>query len=215
MAHDTYLKSETTDQRVARLNYKWNPPTSSAHIYIWDWSDENPTKLVQTRVPNIYDARLNVWDVCRYFDFGEQGLGRTHDGYDTDDNDDLELPKFNPCESLWSSPEAIAKEVDTVVAARLSQPLSEATAVQPELNLLESQPVDVPWYLPILYGFLWPLPYPTHNIATDMPLWESTIKNVGLRSTTALHLTMSAAILTFLQGLRSKKQENEPSDALL
>jgi len=186
---------------------------------------------VRTRVPNKerertlfsltlrrhYDARLNVWDVCKYFDFGEPCPGGGYDGYDTDDSDDegdtnpLECP---PPPSPSQNPDTIANEVDNIVVLRLQGPLCEATAVQPELNLLESQPVDTSQYLLLLYGFLWPLPYPTVNITADTVFWEMAIKNIGLCSTTAPHATMPAAILAFLRGLCSKKPEVGPPNAL-
>ncbi len=165
-----------------------------------------------------YDSRLNVWEVCRYFDFAERCPGGGHNGYDEDeDEDEDDLPSFDPAASpphLQPSSEEILEQVETYEALRLEHPLPRAEVVSTELNLLESQPVDVPFYLSLFYGFLWPLPYPTTNITVDITLWEEVMKNVGLRSTTPPHPTMPAAILAFLQGLRSKKPEDMPPNDL-
>ena len=247
-AHDVYLKTETAAQRMARLNREKNPPTASAEVYLWDWSDDDPCELVRTRVPKgkrecalfssslwrHYDAHLNVWEVCRYFGFAEECPGGGHNGDDTDDeDDDMELPGFDPRASTppspeanlmeaetaafdprASTPEAVLREVETAVAMRLGGPLRESATVQTVLNLLDSQPVDVPHYLSLLYGFLWPLPYPMVNIAADTTFWEKTIKNVGLRMSTPPHPTMPASIIAFLRGLCSKKPDDGPPDAL-
>ncbi len=230
-AYDSYLQTETPQQKMTRLNRERNPPIASADVYLWDWSDEDPCKLVRTRVSKRerertlfnsfhrrhYDSRLNAWEVCRYFDFAEQCPGGGYDGYDEDEEDDLDFPSFDPVASPPHPPpssEEIFKEVETYEASRLEHPLPGAAVVPTELNLLESPPVDVPSYLSLFFGFLWPLPYPTTNITVNISLWEEAIKNVGLRSTTPPHPTMPAAILAFLQGLRSKRPEDGPPDDL-
>jgi len=234
-AHNSYLQTETPQQKTTRLNRERKPPTASAEVYLWDWSSEDQSKLVRTRVPKRerertlfnsflrrhYDPRLNVWEVCRYFDFAERCPGGGHDGYDEDeDEDEDDLPSFDPAASpphVQPSSEEIIEQVKTYEASRLLElplPLPRAEVVSTELNLLESQPVDVPFYLSLFYGFLWPLPYPTTNITVNITLWKEIMRNVGLRSTTPPHPTMPAAILAFLQGLSSKKPEDRPPNDL-
>ena len=151
-----------------------------------------------------YDGCLNVWDVCQYFGFAKECPGEGHNDDNTDNKDNaMELPRLNPQASTlpspeanlieaetavfdpWvSTPEAVLMEVETAVVIHLGGPLCESAIVQMVLNLLDSQPVDVPHYLSPLYKFLWPLPYPMVNITADTTFWEKTIKNVGLQMST-------------------------------
>ncbi len=164
-----------------------------------------------------YDSRLNAWEVCHYFDFAEQCPGGGYNGYDKDEEDDLDFLSFDPVASPPHPPpssEEIFKEVETYEASCLEHSLPGAAVVPTELNLLESPPVNVPSYLSLFFEFLWLLPYPTTNITVNISLWEEAIKNVGLQSTTPLHTTMPAAILAFLQKLHSKKPEDRPPNDL-
>jgi hypothetical protein len=49
--NEAQLESETAQQCEARLNRERNPPTVSAEVYEWDWSEEDPLVLVRTRIP--------------------------------------------------------------------------------------------------------------------------------------------------------------------
>jgi len=40
--NETQLERETAQQRETRLNRERNPPTVSAEVYEWDWSEEDP-----------------------------------------------------------------------------------------------------------------------------------------------------------------------------
>ena len=85
--NEAQLERETAQERQTRLNRERNPPTVSAEVYEWDWSEEDPLVLVRTRIPNqscedtlegyetfqcCYDSLKNVWDVCQWFDLDNQ-----------------------------------------------------------------------------------------------------------------------------------------------
>jgi len=98
------LQQETDQQRQTRLNRERDPPTVSAEVFEWDWSEEDPLVLVRTRVPVKsrvdtledyessqcrYDSFKNIWDVCLWFDLDDEKDGNSPALMDTHDDDDL------------------------------------------------------------------------------------------------------------------------------
>src|SRR5947209_8186567 len=108
------------------LNCERNPPTVMADVFIWNWSEDDPCRLVCLRVPkqehesvlfdplyrHLYDSRLNVWKVCKHFNSGE-GCGDEDDEDDSvfgtsDNNMDLEP-------DTSSTPAEIQQEVERFI----------------------------------------------------------------------------------------------------
>ena len=100
--NEAQLERETAQQCEARLNRERNPPTVSAEVYEWDWSEEDPLVLVCTRIPKKsredtlegyessrcrYDSFKNVWDVCQWFNLDDEKDGDSPAPMDTHDDD--------------------------------------------------------------------------------------------------------------------------------
>jgi len=135
-AHKTkfekYLEKETPSERTKRLNRERSPPTKSAEVYLWDWSDDDKCKLVRTPIPKReqqetlsksylrrhYDSRLNVWEVCCYFDSGSECS-------DSDSDSDDGLPCFDPVTLVMTEKNVTGKVGSTSMAME-----TEAAAVE-------------------------------------------------------------------------------------
>ena len=103
--NEAQLECETAQQCEVRLNCKRNPPTVSAEVYEWDWSEEDPLVLVCTCISKkscgdtlegyetsqcCYDSFKNIWDVCQWFDLGDEKDGGGPAPMDTHDDDLVE-----------------------------------------------------------------------------------------------------------------------------
>jgi len=131
--YEKYLEKETPSERTKWLNRERSPPTKSAEVYLWDWSDDDKCKLVRTPIPKRerqetlsksylrrhYDSRLNVWEVCRYFDSGAECSG------DSDSDSDDGLPCFDPVTLVMTEKNVTGKVGSTSMAMG-----TEAAAVE-------------------------------------------------------------------------------------
>ena len=103
--NEAQLECETAQQCEVRLNHERNPPTVSAEVYEWDWSEEDPLVLVCTCISKKsrgdtlegyetsqchYDSFKNVWDVCQWFDLDDEKDGSGPALMDTHDDDLVE-----------------------------------------------------------------------------------------------------------------------------
>ncbi|KDR65530.1 hypothetical protein GALMADRAFT_23072, partial [Galerina marginata CBS 339.88] len=224
------LVDETPQKRQIRLSREINPPTTSADVFTWDWSEGGTMELVRRRVlkddredvlgnytggDRIYDSFSNVWDVCEYFGDADPRYEETSI-HDHDDEDDLEPPV---------DPSTAQKECQAYVDERISHNLtchSYATHVAPsrltsEVSLvLPIGELDVYDHLALRFGFVGPIPIPLNDSAAiNLSDWDECLNdclflldNAILHEKSAWHIavTTSANALYVLRKLLSCQQ---------
>ena len=186
------LANETSSECQTRLNRERKPPTTTAEVYMWDWSTDGAIELVRTRVSKKeredilgnhqknqckYDAVFNVWDVCDYF-------GPDDPGDDGDSDDDMDVDTgFNIDRDT----------VEAFVERRIGQfsnrqfVLAIAPSDQgPEVDLThKANQIDILKYMSCFYGFVPPLPIPaTDPVSIGQTNWDESMKSVGLQTGT-------------------------------
>ncbi|PPQ76642.1 hypothetical protein CVT25_010781, partial [Psilocybe cyanescens] len=204
---------------MTRLNRERKPPTVSAEVYLWDWSEDDGIELVRTRVPNrlredtlgehsvsqkIYDAVSNVWDCCKYF-------GEPDDDYDDDDDDD-----YGDMHPVSSAPElgTEAQDYEAILNERVEEVQRNPNAYSidlrrysergPETNLEHSAgQVNIHQYLYRYYGFLAPIPISDATPVNSNNDWGECLKSVSLDAKVNEPLPgLTGPIVNFIKGMQ-------------
>ena len=153
--NEVQLQRETDQQRQTRLNREKNPPTVSAEVYEWDWSEEDPFVLVRTRVPAKsrvdtledyevsqcrYDSFKNVWDVCQWFDLDD----KDGDSLASMDSRDDDLAESWSGGHHWSPREGEMEADDDDFDAAGEQ-AAHATYISNRVNELSTTQIPISW----------------------------------------------------------------------
>lgn len=152
-----YREPRSLKERQRILNRQRNPPTVSAEVYLWDWSDDDPCILVRARVlkqdrvvaihnplhRRIYYAPKNVWDVCRYFpvDMSEPCPLDPDCEDEVDSEDEHEISCNADVQSIPDDSEAIQKQVEESMETciQVSPPEPTIRPIEVEIDLRPSQ----------------------------------------------------------------------------
>jgi hypothetical protein len=154
--NEAQLEHETPQQHQTRLNRERNPPTVSAEVYEWDWSEEDPLVLVRTRIlknsredtledyekhQRRYDSFKNVWDVCQWFDLDDEKNGDSPASMDMRDD---HVPESWGEDYDWSPRDGeIESDDDNFDAA--GEQAAHATYISNRVNELSSTRKAISW----------------------------------------------------------------------
>ncbi|KIM48501.1 hypothetical protein M413DRAFT_22984 [Hebeloma cylindrosporum] len=204
--NEIQLENETLQQRQTRLNQERKPPTISAEVYEWDWSDEDPLVLVRTCILSRcredtldlykesqcrYDAFRNAWDICEWFDLDDRDNSAP---MDTDNEDDDEFTggsvggydsggdideDCNPEEEQAAHSRYIANRMHEISTSwnAISWPSTQSHA-DIEVDLSEDRnPFELLTHLEVFYGYASPLE--TNSSPWIQKDWDDSMKAIG------------------------------------
>jgi hypothetical protein len=210
------LANETSIQRQTRINRESKPPTTSADVFLWEWSADGAIELVRTRVSKKeredilgsyskhqckYDAVFNTWDVCDYF--GPDELEPDSDEDDFSGGGDIG-------NDVDVGPNIDHDTVEAFIDERVGQctrqfllAVAPASDQGPEVDLTH-EAIDVFKYMSYFYGFVPPLPIPQADlIPVAQKDWDECLKSVGLQAGThPPPLGLTRPIVDFIRRLQ-------------
>jgi hypothetical protein len=230
------LQRETDQQRQTRLNRERNPPTVSAEVYEWDWSEEDPFVLVRTRMSinsrvstledyersqRRYDSFKNVWDVCQWFDLDDrkdgndddlaESWGGSHDwsphGSEIEeDDDDYDIAGEQAAHAAYISNRC--NELSTIRNA-ISWPTTPFRS-KIEMDLTANlKPFELLQHLQIFQGFVPPLRTDTSSWTRQD--WDDAMKTIGWHNKPPLK-DFEAIVIQFVKDWLSTPSAPENSD---
>ncbi|KAF8798504.1 hypothetical protein BYT27DRAFT_7264657 [Phlegmacium glaucopus] len=193
-ARNEHLKARETDkQRQSRESREKNPPVKRTKVFLWKriegggyrresfYQAENGMHLdAYNKRQKIYDAFSNEWDCCS--EFGEPSQGDFADDNDIDDNYPMMPPPSTSVDQALR-PGSPPPEPSTPTLDHLAPAVDDRSfhVVCPVEIPFDWEDFKTSQLLYEIYGFIGPLPLPTHPSSIDKAGRSLLLTIVGLR----------------------------------